>query len=232
MKTVIVIPTFNERENITRLIPALFDLKIPELEVIVVDDNSPDETADVVRSLKENFPVYLINRQRKLGLGTAYSDGFKKALAVGAQYIFEMDADFSHDPADVPRLLAGLETSDIVIGSRRVAGSKITGWGFYRHFTSWSAMTLARIILGLRTKDVTAGFRGYRRVALETILERDMTSNGYAFQEEILYRAEKKGFIITELPVSFTDRKVGKSKLGTADIWEFFRVMWQLRREK
>lgn len=232
MKTIIVIPTYNERENITRLIPALFDLKIPELEVIVVDDNSPDETADIAKGFKDTFPVYVISRQRKLGLGTAYLDGFKKALAIGGNIIFEMDADFSHDPADVPKLIAALDTADVAIGSRRVAGGKIIGWGIKRHVTSFMAMILARLLLRFRTKDVTSGFRAYRRQVLETVLERDISSNGYAFQEEILYRIEKKGFIITEVPVSFTDRTVGKSKLSAGDIWEFFKVMWRLRREK
>lgn len=231
MKTIIVIPTYNERENIMRLIPALFDLKIQELEVIIVDDNSPDETADVAEKFREKFPMYIIKRQRKLGLGTAYVDGFKKALALGADIIFEMDADFSHDPADVPRLIAALDTNDLAIGSRRAPGGKVVGWGFYRHVTSYVAMTLSRVILNLKTKDVTAGFRAYRRKVLEVILQKEISSNGYAFQEEILYRVERAGFLITEVPVTFTDRKIGKSKLSSGDIWEFFKVMKRLRSE-
>ncbi len=232
MKTIIVIPTYNERENITRLIPALFDLKIPDLELIIVDDNSPDETADTVRKFQEQFPIYLINRQRKLGLGTAYVAGFKKALSVGAEVIFEMDADFSHDPVDIPRLLAAMDHFDVVIGSRRVPGGKIIGWNWYRHTTSFVAMTLAKLILGLKTKDVTAGFRAYRRKVLEVVLQTDISSNGYAFQEEILFRCERNAFLITEIPVTFLDRKIGKSKLSREDIWEFFRVMKRLHKEK
>lgn len=233
MKTIIVIPTYNERANITRLIPALFDLKIPELEVIIVDDNSPDETADVAQSFREKYPVYVIKRQRKLGIGTAYVDGFKKALVLGAEIIFEMDADFSHNPVDVPRLITTLENgADLAIGSRRVKGGKIIGWGPRRHLTSFVAMSVARFVLGLKTKDVTAGFRAYRRQVLETILQTEITSNGYAFQEEILYRVEKNKFSISEIPVIFTDRTSGKSKLSSQDIWEFFRVMWRLRRGK
>ncbi len=232
MKTVIIIPTYNERANITRLIPALFDLKIPELELIIVDDHSPDETAAVVEKFREQFPIYLIKRPRKLGIGTAYVAGFKKALSVDAAIIFEMDANFSHDPADVPRLIAALATNDLAIGSRRVPGGKVVGWGFYRHLTSWTAMTLSRLILGLKTKDVTAGFRAYRRQVLEIVLQKEITSNGYAFQEEILFRVEKNKFSIIEIPVIFTDRTSGKSKLSSKDIWEFFRVMWRLRRGK
>lgn len=232
MKPIIVIPTYNERENISKLIPALFALSIPNLEIVVVDDNSPDDTAHAAQSLRAQFPVYVIKRPRKLGIGTAYIDGFKKALALGADIIFEMDADFSHNPVDVPRLITALENADLAIGSRRVSGGKFVGWGAYRYVTSWTAMTLARVILGLKTKDVTAGFRAFRRQTLETILERDIRSNGYAFQEEILFRVEKKGFRVVEIPVTFVNRTTGKSKLSQKDIWEFFRVMWRLRRKK
>lgn len=232
MKTIIVIPTYNERENIMRLIPALFDLKIPELEVVVVDDNSPDETAHVAMKFREQYPIYVIKRQRKLGIGTAYVDGFKKALSLGADVIFEMDADFSHDPTDVPRLIQTLNTCDVAIGSRRVANGKIIGWGLRRHVTSLVAMFISRLFLGLKTKDVTAGFRAYHRKVLETVLQKNIASSGYAFQEEILYRVEKNKFSIKEIPVIFTDRKTGKSKLGRRDIWEFFKVMNRLRKEK
>lgn len=233
MKPIIVIPTYNERENITRLIPAIFGLQIPNLEIVVVDDNSPDDTAQAVHSLRAQFPVYIIKRPRKLGIGTAYVDGFKKALALGADIIFEMDADFSHDPVDVARLIDQVQQgADLAIGSRRITGGKFVGWGMYRYITSWTAMTLARIILGLKTKDVTAGFRAFRRATLEKVLERDIGSNGYAFQEEILYRTEKNGFKVVEIPVTFVNRTSGKSKLSSKDIWEFFKVMWRLRRGK
>ncbi|OGH64888.1 MAG: hypothetical protein A2821_00220 [Candidatus Magasanikbacteria bacterium RIFCSPHIGHO2_01_FULL_41_23] len=234
MKPIIVIPTYNERANIIKLIPTLFALKIPELQVIIVDDNSPDETAHEVEILQDKFPVHLIKRLRKLGLGTAYLTGFKKALALNADIIFEMDADFSHDPADVPRLidaLVKLEGAELAIGSRRVDGGKIIGWNIRRHCTSFIAMTIARIMLGLKTKDVTSGFRAYRRPVLEAILKQSITSNGYAFQEEMLFHAEKMNWKIIEIPVTFIDRKIGQSKLSTADILEFFRVMWRLRKQ-
>lgn len=230
MKTVIVIPTYNERENIMKLIPALFSQNISELEVVVVDDNSPDATADEITTFKSQYPIHLIKRLRKLGLGSAYVAGFKKALALGADFIFEMDADFSHDPNDVQRLVDALVSADVSIGSRRVEGGKVIGWGIRRHLTSWVAMTLSRFILKLKTKDVTAGFRCYRRRVLEVIELDKISSNGYAFQEEMLFRVEQLKFRVVEIPVTFVDRKIGKSKLSKKDIGEFFRVMWRLKK--
>lgn len=230
MKSIIVIPTYNERENIIKLIPALFSQNIPELEIVVVDDNSPDQTAIETEKFKEQFPVHTIRRLRKLGLGTAYITGFKKALSLGADIIFEMDADFSHDPNDVPRLIKALQSADLAIGSRRVEGGKIVGWGARRHVTSFIAMIMARFILKLKTKDVTAGFRAYRRCVIEKLLTADITSNGYAFQEELLFRVEKMNWRVVEIPVIFIDRKIGKSKLSISDIIEFFKVMRRLRK--
>lgn len=230
MRQIIVIPTYNERKNITALIQALFKIKIPHLEIIVVDDNSPDGTANAVEELKKIYPIHLIRRNRKLGLGSAYIAGFKKALALGADYIFEMDADFSHDPSDVPRLLSAAQSgADLVIGSRRMPGGKITGWNWRRHLTSYGATILARALLKLKTKDVTAGFRCYCRRVLETINLDTITSSGYAFQEEMLYRTEQAGFRVVEVPVTFTDRRQGKSKLSNKDVMEFFLTMWRLK---
>ena len=223
MKSIIVIPTYNEKETLAPLVGALFTLGVTGLEVIVVDDSSPDGTDDEVEKLRKTHPIYLIRRQRKLGLGSAYISGFKKALALGADYIFEMDADFSHDPNDVPRLLQAAEQgADLVIGSRRVIGGKIKGWNWRRHLTSYAATILARWLLKLKTRDVTAGFRCFRRRVLEHINLDAITSNGYAFQEELLYRTEQAGFRVAEIPVTFTDRRQGKSKLSNKDVWEFF----------
>ncbi len=230
MKPIIVIPTYNERGNITKLIPALFSQGISGLEIIVVDDNSPDGTAHEVEILRAKYPVHIIKRLRKLGLGSAYITGFKKALALGADYIFEMDADFSHDPNDVQRFLSALDQADLVIGSRRIPGSKIIGWNIWRHCTSWAAMGFSRIFLKLKTHDVTAGFRAYRRQVLETIDLDTIKSNGYAFQEETLFRVERLNLRVAEIPVTFFDRKIGKSKLSGKDIMEFFKVMLRLRR--
>lgn len=231
MKSIIVIPTYNEKETLAPLVGALFTLGVTGLEVIVVDDSSPDGTDDEVEKLRKTHPIYLIRRQRKLGLGSAYISGFKKALALGADYIFEMDADFSHDPNDVPRLLQAAEQgADLVIGSRRVIGGKIKGWNWRRHLTSYAATILARWLLKLKTRDVTAGFRCFRRRVLEHINLDAITSNGYAFQEELLYRTEQAGFRVAEIPVTFTDRRQGKSKLSNKDVWEFFLTMWRLKK--
>lgn len=234
-KKVVIIPTYNELENINAIITKVLGL-LGDFNILIIDDGSPDGTAVEIKrmqSLQENEGrIHLIERSGKLGLGTAYLTGFKWAIANDFDYIFEMDADFSHDPADIPRLLAAMDHFDVVIGSRRVPGGKIIGWNWYRHTTSFVAMTLAKLILGLKTKDVTAGFRAYRRKVLEVVLQTEISSNGYAFQEAILFRCEKNACLITEIPVTFLDRKIGKSKLTKTDIWEFFRVMKRLRKEK
>jgi len=225
MKPIIVIPTYNEKDNITKLINQILALEIPNLDIIVVDDNSPDGTADIVAQL----PVRLIKRPSKLGLGSAYIMGFKQALNLGANYILEMDADFSHDPNDIPRLLSAAQTADLVIGSRKINGGQIIGWGPIRKFMSHGAMWLSRRLLNLKAKDVTAGFRCYRRQVLETITLDKITSNGYAWQEEMLYRTQQANFSITEIPVIFNDRQAGKSKLGKKDILEFFLTIFKLK---
>ncbi|KKW41983.1 MAG: Glycosyl transferase, family 2 [Candidatus Magasanikbacteria bacterium GW2011_GWA2_56_11] len=229
MKPIIVIPTYNERDNIATLVSQIFALRIPELEIVVVDDNSPDKTAEVVEGMRADYPVHLVKRLRKLGLGSAYIAGFKKALALGADYIFEMDADFSHDPADLPRLLSAAADHDLAIGSRKILGGKIVGWSLWRRLSSAGAMFFSRLLLGLRVRDVTAGFRCFRSQALKSIALDTVKSNGYAFQEELLYRAEQAGFSIIEVPVVFNDRRRGRSKLSKKDIWEFFTVMYKLK---
>lgn len=230
MKTTIIIPTYNEKENITPLAEKIFALSVPNLEILFVDDNSPDNTALEIKKLQTRFPVRLLERPRKLGLGSAYILGFENALQSGADFIFEMDADFSHDPSDIPRLILSCQNgADLSIGSRRVTGGKIIGWNLRRHFTSWAAMLFARLFLGLKTQDITAGFRCYKKETLEKINLRDIHSNGYAFQEETLWRVERAGLKIQEVPVTFTDRKQGKSKLSGRDIVEFFITIIRLR---
>lgn len=235
MKTIIVIPTYNESENIEKLIRKIFALNIPELEILIVDDNSPDDTAKIVRNLQSSvsdLKLHLIQRQGKFGLGSAYITGFKKALNLGADFIFEMDADFSHDPDDVPRLLKTCQEADLTIGSRKIPGGKVIGWGWARKFMSNGAMWFSRLILGLKPKDVTAGFRCFKRRVLESINIDSIKSNGYAFQEELLYRTQKNGFKITEVPVTFVDRQEGKSKLSKKDIIEFFWIILKLKFKK
>ncbi len=240
MKPIIVIPTYNEAQNIEKLVRAVFKLQIPELEIIVVDDNSPDGTSQIVKNLKsEILNLQLIERPGKLGLGSAYIAGFKKALELGADYIFEMDADFSHDPEDIPRLLhvchsreGGNPEADLVIGSRKISGGKIIGWGRMRKLISNGAMLVSRSALGLKIKDVTAGFRCFKRKVLEAIRLDKIKSNGYAFQEEMLFRTQKMGFKIAEVPVTFIDRQEGKSKLSKKDIVEFFWIILKLKFAK
>jgi len=232
MKTVIVIPTYNEKQNIARLIPIIFNTVKENLEIIVVDDNSPDNTSQIVIDWQTIYPdsIHLIKREKKLGLGSAYIAGFKKALEIGAGLIMEMDADFSHNPKDIPKLIdACREDADLSIGSRKIPDGKIEGWGWYRKLMSNGAMFLARLILNLKTRDVTSGFRCYKRKVLENIGIEKITSNGYAFQEELVYRTEKAGFVIKEIPVTFVDRKIGKSKLSTKDILEFFITIVRLK---
>ncbi len=232
MKTSIVLPCYNERENIDKIINKLFDLHIESLEIVVVDDNSPDGTAEVVEKLNQNHPIHLIKRPQKLGLGSAYIDGFKLAINHGADYIFEMDADLSHDPEDIPRFLDAIKNADLVIGSRKIKGGKIIGWGWIRKFMSSGAMWFSRLLLSLKAKDVTAGFRCYKRKVLETINLDTIHSNGYAFQEELLYRTEKNNFVVKEIPVTFIDRRAGKSKLSKKDILEFFWIIIKMKIKK
>ncbi len=232
--TIIVIPTYNERDNIVNLINDIFAQPIENLKVIVVDDNSPDKTATLVTGAQSIYSnLFLIKRYNKLGLGSAYIAGFKKALVLGADFIIEMDADFSHDPKDLSRLIENCVGGfHLTIGSRKIKGGKIIGWNWRRKLMSAGAMFLARLVLGLRAKDVTSGFRCYRREVLKKIKLDDIKSNGYAFQEEMLYRTQKNKFQIKEIPVTFSDRKLGQSKLSKKDILEFFIIIFKLKFKK
>lgn len=231
MKTVIVIPTYNEAENIETLLTQIFSQEIDSLHVVIVDDSSPDGTADRARVHSMAASVTVLERKEKSGLGSAYRDGFRHALELGAEYIIQMDADFSHDPHDLQALLSRCKEDgvDLTLGSRRVKGGSISGWGIVRNSMSWGAMTFARLLLSLKTRDVTTGFRCFRRKVLEAIDLSKIHSSGYAFQEEMLYLTEKKGFSVCEIPIHFQDRTRGKSKLSKQDIWEFFVVMVTLK---
>lgn len=230
MRTSIVIPTYNERENIKELLKQIFLLNIPELEVIIVDDSSPDGTAEIVCALKKRYPIRLISRPKKLGLGSALKRGLSLAKDREAAVVITMDADFSHSPKTIPELLDKIEQgADMVVGSRRIDNGKIQGWGPLRLFMSRLAMETARRILGIRTRDVTSGFRAYNRRVLDLVDIHKLASTGYAFQEEILYRAEQAGLKVVETPIQFIDRKAGKSKLGWRDIIEFFVAVIHLK---
>jgi len=234
MKVVVCIPTYNERDSIAETIRGIFDLNREELSVIVVDDNSPDRTSDVVEEVSRSRPgrLVLIKREAKLGLGSAYSVGFGKALELGADLIVEMDADGSHDPRDLPALIDSVDRDvDLVVGSRRMRGGRIVGWGMHRYIMSWGAMWLSRLILGLKPRDVTSGFRCYRKDVVQQILATGISSGGYAFQEETLYRCQQYGFRILEIPITFRERRLGLSKLSWKDVGEFFKVMTRLRLE-
>lgn len=227
----IVIPTYNEKENIVALVQEIFKLN-SELSVLVVDDASPDGTA---REIKKIQPLYinhlfLLERSGKLGLGSAYREGFKYCLDKGAEVIGEMDADFSHQPKDLIKLLAEIDNgAKVVIGSRRIKGGQIIGWNWWRQFMSFGANSFSRIILGLKTKDVTAGFRLYTKDSLSLVPWLEIKTNGYAWQEEMVYSLEKNKVSIVEVPVVFIDRKKGSSKLKYQDIIDFFVTVIRLK---
>ncbi|MDW8144899.1 MAG: polyprenol monophosphomannose synthase [Roseiflexaceae bacterium] len=225
----VVIPTYNERENIAELIQRI--LEMSRFRVLVVDDNSPDGTAAVVAALAAEEPrVGLLLRPEKRGLGSAYVAGFRRALAEGAAFICEMDADFSHDPSYLPQLLAAAETRyDLALGSRYVPGGGTTDWGIIRQLISRGGNLYARTILGLPVMDATGGFRCYRRRVLETINLDDIQSNGYAFQIELVYRTMRAGFRIGELPIIFPDRRVGRSKMSRRIVLEALINVWRLQ---
>lgn len=230
-KTTIIIPTYNEAKNISRLITAISEQKIPNLNIIIIDDNSPDGTAKIVEGIQANSPTHtitLISRPQKQGLGSAYILGFNKALENKSSLIFEMDADFSHDPQMIPKLIKTAQTADVIIGSRRITGGNVTGWNMRRNIQSRAAAFIARAALKLKTKDVTSGFRCYRKSVLKKIPLKNITSQGYAFQVEILWWCEKLGFSVKEIPITFIDRTHGRSKLSSLEMLKFFTTLLRL----
>jgi dolichol-phosphate mannosyltransferase len=224
----IIIPTFNESRNIDRMITKLMNHHIP-VDVLVVDDGSPDGTATVVREMRHEYAgrIHLIERAGKQGLGTAYVAGFKFALAHHYTFICEMDADFSHDPADIPRLVEAVRggAADVAIGSRYCDGISIINWPLSRLILSYSANLYARVITGMPVHDTTAGFKCFHRRVLETVNLGRVKSNGYSFQIEMNLRAHAAGFRIIEIPVIFRERVEGVSKMSKAIMWE---AMWKV----
>lgn len=229
-RALVIVPTFNERENISRLIKAVLE-KDPRLEMLIVDDGSPDGTGDIVEALAaQNQRVHLLRRPKKMGLGTAYRAGFKWSLERHYDYIFEMDADFSHDPAHLPEFLRTIETADLVLGSRYREGKvTVVNWPISRLLLSYYANIYARIVTGLPLWDATGGFKVYRRAVLEAIDLNDVRSNGYAFQIEMSFRAWRKNFKIVEIPIVFVDRTEGTSKMSRAIVREAIWMVWRLR---
>lgn len=228
----IVIPTYNERQNIARLISRLLDLG-PSVDILVIDDASPDGTAEVVSGIAQGNPrVRLVSRAGKLGLGSAYIMGFKLVLAEGADIIIQMDADHSHDPQYIPGLIEALETNDLAIGSRYVKGVNVVNWPMSRLLLSYFANIYTMIVTGLPVHDATGGFKCFRRRVLEALDLDDVISDGYCFQIEITFRAWRKGFKIVEVPIVFVDRTAGASKMSKRIIWEAIWKVWWFRLER
>lgn len=215
MSNIVIIPTYRERENIEAIIKAISELPV-KFDILIIDDNSPDGTADIVKSLQPSFPnTHLIERPGKLGLGTAYITGFKWALEKNYDLIYEMDADFSHDPRDLPRLYKACaeEGADVAIGSRYISGVNVVNWPLSRVLMSYMASIYVRVITGMKVMDTTAGFVCYRKEVLEKLRPQHIKSVGYGFQIEMKFTAWKMGFKIVEVPIIFTDRKLGASKM-------------------
>jgi dolichol-phosphate mannosyltransferase len=221
--TVVCLPTYNERENVERMVRALGELGV---SVLVIDDSSPDGTGELADELARELPhLDVLHRERKEGLGPAYLAGFRRALADGAELILEMDCDFSHDPADVPRLIAATAEADLTLGSRYVPGGSVGNWGLLRRAVSAGGSLYARILLGVAVHDLTGGFKCYRRAVLETIDLDAISSRGYAFQIETTYRALRAGFRVVEVPITFVDREQGGSKMSRRIVLE---AIWKV----
>lgn len=229
--SLVIIPTYNERDNVQKIVEKVLSLN-NGFKVLIIDDNSPDGTGVIAGELsqKYNNRVSVIHRSGKLGLGTAYVEGFKYALRnkdIG--YVFEMDADFSHDPNDLLRLLEGFKGADVVVGSRYTGGIRVTDWDLTRLIVSRMSNIFVYFVTGLKVSDSTAGFVGYRRDVLKTIVLDNLDSNGYAFQIEMKYKVNKNGFKIKEIPIIFHGRKEGKSKFNLRIIFEAFLLVWKLK---
>jgi dolichol-phosphate mannosyltransferase len=222
-RAIVVLPTYNEAANLERLVRAVLE---HDVRVLVVDDNSPDGTGAIADRLAgELEPVDVLHRPQKAGLGRAYVAGFEHALGSGAELVIEMDADFSHDPADLPRLMAAAAEADLVLGSRYAPGGGVVDWGLARRMLSRGGSVYARVVLGVPVRDLTGGFKCFRREVLERIAPAGVEANGYAFQIELTYRAIRAGFRVVEVPIVFRDRAFGRSKMtpGIA-----FEAVWRV----
>ena len=231
---IVIIPTYNEKENIEKIIRAVFSLE-GEYHILVIEDGSPDGTASIVRALQEEFPerLFMIERKGKLGLGTAYITGFKWSVEHRYDYIFEMDADFSHNPHDLPRLCKACEDgADLAIGSRYCNGISVINWPIGRVIMSYYASVYVRTVLGMKVYDTTAGFKCYRRQVLETIDLDNVRMKGYGFQIEMKYSTHKLGFRIQEVPIIFMDRTEGTSKMSSSIFGEAFWGVMKLKMRK
>lgn len=233
-RSLIILPTYNERENIESIVSAILR-QSADFDVLVVDDNSPDGTGQIADALSaENSRVQVMHRAEKQGLGTAYIQGFVWALAREYEYVFEMDADFSHDPADLVRLRAPLVVgeADAAVGSRWVSGGGTRNWSFLRTFISRGGSLYSRLVLGVPVQDLTSGFKCFSRRVLANLDLASVHSNGYAFQVEMNYRCYQRGFRVKEVPILFVDRRVGKSKMGSHIVTEAMLVVLRLRFQR
>ncbi|MBX3251711.1 MAG: polyprenol monophosphomannose synthase [Myxococcales bacterium] len=231
-RVLIVTPTYNERENLASFLDGVFDV-LPEANALVVDDASPDGTGALAEQIaKVDRRVKVLHRPGKMGLGSAYLDAFRYGIAEGYDLIFEMDTDLSHDPRYLPDFLEAFERgADVVIGSRNVAGGGVEGWGLGRHVLSKGGSLYSRMLLGLGVRDLTSGYKGFRREVLEQIDLEAVRSEGYSFQVELTYRAIRKGFRVAEVPIIFVDRRVGQSKMSRAIFAEAILMVPKLRLE-
>ncbi|SNB45270.1 polyprenol monophosphomannose synthase [Geobacter sp. DSM 9736] len=229
MKAIVVIPTYNERDNIENLVQEVL-AQHPDIHVLIVDDNSPDGTGIMAdRLASENKRVRVIHREGKLGLGSAYRRGFQEALTLGADFIIEMDADFSHDPAMLPRFIEKMQQYDLVIGSRYLNGVSVVNWPLRRLMLSYFASIYTRVITGLRISDCTSGFKCFSRRVIQAIDLNNIKSDGYSFQIEMNYRCMEKGFRIGEIPIIFIDRHAGSSKMSKRIVREAVVMVWKLK---
>ena len=226
--TLVIIPTYNEKNNVSNIIHTV--MNAAKVDILIIDDNSPDKTYEIVENLCADIKgLNLIKRERKLGLGSAYITGFKFALEKGYKYIIEMDADLSHDPLDIPRLLASVKDHDMVIGSRYIQGVSVVNWSFRRLLLSYLASKYVYFITGMPVKDPTGGFKCFKREVLESIDLDKVKSNGYSFQIEMNYKAWKKRHKIKEISIIFYERMSGKSKMSKKIIWEAIWIVWKLK---
>jgi dolichol-phosphate mannosyltransferase len=232
VKVTVVIPTYNERQNLARLAPTVLRT-LPDVRLLVVDDGSPDGTGALADELAAADPrVAVIHRPGKMGLGSAYVQGFRRALSTDTELIVQMDADFSHDPAVLPDLVADASRYDVVLGSRYISGANVANWPLRRLLLSYFANVYTRIVTGLPLRDSTGGYKCFRRRVLEAVDLDSIRSDGYSFQIEVNFRCWRKGFSMVEIPIVFVDRHAGTSKMSRRIVWEATWLVWRLRLER
>ena len=229
MRSLVIIPTYNESENIEKIVRETI-VNLPDAEILIIDDNSPDGTGKIADGLAAaGSAIHVMHRPKKMGMGNAYNQGFRYAMEHGYDIVFEMDADFSHKPSDLPRLLEKLNNNGLVIGSRYVDGGGTVNWGMSRRLISKFGNLYARVILGMRVRDITAGFRCYTTEALRKIDLDQVKSDGYGFQVEMAYRIKQAGYGIQEVPIIFEDRRAGQSKMSKDIVLEAFVRVFMMR---